>query len=104
MERSIRLLVSSLTLNLSLALAPIADVAPVPPPPLEFPPHAPSIVTNDCDSDQPWNRASNSASRQPSAPEVSGGPDDYGYTWDDSGAFSWIDATGGTHTGLSHST
>ena len=35
------------------------------------------------------------------APQDFGGPDNYGYTWDDTGALSWIDATTGTNTGLS---
>ena len=35
------------------------------------------------------------------APQATGGPDDYGYTWDDSVALSWIDATSGTDTGMS---
>ena len=35
------------------------------------------------------------------SPQGSGGPDDFGYTWDDSVPFHWIDATGGTDTGLS---
>ena len=34
-------------------------------------------------------------------PQAAGGPDDFGYTWDDSGALVWIDATAGTDTGLS---
>lgn len=33
-----------------------------------------------------------------------GGPDDYGYTWDDSVALSWIDATNGTNAGLNYNT
>jgi hypothetical protein len=33
-----------------------------------------------------------------------GGPDQFGYTWDDTVALSWIDATGGTDTGLGEST
>ena len=36
-----------------------------------------------------------------SAPRATGGADDYGYTWDDSVALDWIDATAGIHTGLS---
>ena len=36
-------------------------------------------------------------------PLASGGPDDFGYTWDDTVAFSWIDATTGTDTGMSGS-
>ncbi len=35
------------------------------------------------------------------APFAIGGPDDFGYTWNDSVAFNWIDATGGTDSGLS---
>ena len=35
------------------------------------------------------------------APQTTGGPDDYGYTWDDSVPLSWINATGGTDTGMS---
>jgi uncharacterized repeat protein (TIGR01451 family) len=34
-------------------------------------------------------------------PQATGGPDDYGYTWDDTIAFNWIDATSGTDSGLS---
>lgn len=33
--------------------------------------------------------------------QETGGPDDFGYTWDDSVAMNWIDATTGTNTGLS---
>jgi len=35
------------------------------------------------------------------APQDTGGPDDFGYTWDDSVTFNWIDATSGIDTGLS---
>ncbi len=34
------------------------------------------------------------------SPQATGGPDDFGYTWDDSVALNWIDATGGTDTGM----
>jgi len=34
-------------------------------------------------------------------PQSTGGPDDFGYTWDDSVALSWVDATAGTDTGMS---
>jgi len=37
-------------------------------------------------------------------PQATGGPDDYGYTWDDSVPLSWIDASGGTNTGINSST
>jgi len=35
------------------------------------------------------------------SPLDTGGPDDFGYTWDDSVALNWIDANGGTNTGMS---
>jgi hypothetical protein len=35
-----------------------------------------------------------------SAPQASGGPDDFGYTWVDTTPYSWIDATTGTNTGI----
>ena len=38
------------------------------------------------------------------APLATGGPDDFGYTWDDSVTFNWIDATRGIDSGLSRST
>ena len=34
------------------------------------------------------------------APQAAGGPDDYGYTWNDAGPFTWIDATSGVNTGM----
>ena len=34
-------------------------------------------------------------------PLASGGPDDFGYTWDDTVAFSWMNIITGTDTGLS---
>lgn len=48
--------------------------------------------------------ASPRAPAQAQAPVSTGGPDQFGYTWDDTIALSWIDATGGTDTGLSEST
>lgn len=35
------------------------------------------------------------------APQATGGPDDFGYTWDDSVSLNWVDATDGTDTGMS---
>jgi hypothetical protein len=37
----------------------------------------------------------------PDGLQAAGGQDDFGYTWDDSGAFTWIDAVAGIDTGLS---
>jgi hypothetical protein len=38
---------------------------------------------------------------QPLRVQTIGGPDDFGYTFDDSVSFDWIDATSGTDTGMS---
>jgi hypothetical protein len=35
-------------------------------------------------------------------PQETGGPDDYGYTWDNSLSPSWIDASGGFDTGINN--
>lgn len=36
----------------------------------------------------------------PLAPELKGGPDAFGYKWNDTIPFNWIDATGGVNTGM----
>ena len=55
--------------------------------------------------DMPWppdNFPSHESSRStPVPPQATGGPDDYGYTWDDSIAFNWMDITSGIDSGLS---
>ena len=38
------------------------------------------------------------------APQASGGPDDFGYTWTDTEPLDWIDASSGTDTGINNST
>ncbi len=37
-------------------------------------------------------------------PQATGGPDEFGYTWDDSVPLNWIDASGGTDTGIDSNT
>ena len=49
------------------------------------------------------NPADNSASTTLGAAPPPGGPDTYGYIWDDGGPLNWVDATGGTDTGMSGS-
>jgi len=46
------------------------------------------------------NPADNSAVAEVVASPPPGGPDDFGYTWDDLVLFNWIDATDGTNTGI----
>ncbi len=38
------------------------------------------------------------------APQETGGPDDFGYTWDDSVPLNWIDVSGGIETGINSNT
>jgi hypothetical protein len=37
---------------------------------------------------------------QSNVPQATGGPDDFGYTWDNTVPLSWIDASGGVDTGI----
>jgi uncharacterized repeat protein (TIGR01451 family) len=78
-------------------------------------PHLPTFAPAEpapSSSDGPWETALNGRKYMPAdaparasfalAPQSTGGPDEYGYTWNDSVAFSWIDAVaGGTDTGMS---
>jgi hypothetical protein len=43
-------------------------------------------------------QAAGASSPDASAPLATGGPDDYGYTWNDAAPYHWIDATSGTDT------
>ena len=38
------------------------------------------------------------------APQAGGGPDDFGYTWTDTEPLNWLNASGGTDTGINNST
>jgi hypothetical protein len=53
------------------------------------------------DENGQWRIATDRAPVQAAATDSTGGPDAYGYTWDDSVPLAWINATGGTDTGLS---
>lgn len=48
-----------------------------------------------------WYMPESAASGMPQAPSATDGPDDYGYTWNDSEPFNWVDARGGTDVGFS---
>lgn len=81
---------------------PIAAQAPEPPyPPNSLPSHPPAPGVGPYrDSDGNWYMPNDAepfvgASVQLS-PQSTGGPDDFGYIWDDSVALNWIDASSGT--------
>lgn len=48
-----------------------------------------------------WYAATDSEPERSLAPATSGGPDDYGYVWEDSADLNWVEATNGADTGLS---
>ena len=52
----------------------------------------------------PADGRSDGATAAAAAPQDSGGPDDFGYTWNDWEPLNWIDASGGTNTGISGTT
>ncbi|HQY89958.1 hypothetical protein [Caldilinea sp.] len=95
-------LVLGLTSLLPAKLA-MAQEAPPPtdPPPLAGvrPEHGPPGAV--ADENGLWRMAADTAPVEAATAAASGGPDDYGYTWNDGVPLNWIDATGGTDTGLS---
>ncbi len=73
------------------------------------PPQSDSFVSPDCPPEGPCQDKDGNWYMPEDAPNdifavdglmATGGPDDYGYTWDDSIAFNWVDATGGTDVGF----
>jgi hypothetical protein len=101
-----------LSIFILLALPPsvstLADEPiPTPPPPFQLagekrttPLGIPAV-----DADGFWVVDPPSADEHFQSPALlsSGGPDEYGYTWDGTVPFAWIDATSGTDTGMSGS-
>jgi hypothetical protein len=89
---------SDLLITLSLLLVLVASgVLPV----AAQAPHLP-----DRNRREPSLSAGGSAAVEKPAqtiPEDTGGPDTFGYTWSNAVPFGWIDATGGTDTGMSGS-
>ncbi|MCB0255628.1 MAG: hypothetical protein KDI55_18075, partial [Anaerolineae bacterium] len=71
-----------------------------PPPPLNEVNH--DAVTPIQDPDGLWIMpgGADQARIQTAAPSTTGGPDDFGYTWDDSVPLNWIDVSGGIETGI----
>ena len=74
---------------------PLAPPLPTAPEPAAGPPGA------QRDGDGNWRMRQEAAPVESADAATSGGPDDYGYVWDDSIPLNWIDATNGTDTGLS---
>jgi len=96
--RTRRVTVSELLVTLSLLLVLVAagtvPIAAQAPHPLDPSSHEPFLPAG--------GRAAPEEPAQ-AIPEGTGGPDTFGYTWDNSVPFGWIDATGGTDTGMSGS-
>lgn len=92
------LLISTLSGTPSFAEEP-------PPNDLASPPLVPPEKDGPMTSDD-WQALHPEAERRAAhvTPQETGGPDDFGYTWDDTVAMNWIDASAGTNTGLNSST
>lgn len=74
---------------------PVAPTPPLADEPAAGPPGAVR------DGDGNWRMRADAAPVESASATTSGGPDDYGYVWNDSAPLNWIDATNGTDTGLS---
>lgn len=48
-----------------------------------------------------WYIEADRDAERSTVPATSGGPDDYGYVWEDSANLNWVEATNGTDTGMS---
>lgn len=106
-HRWFRLASSALALSLFFAgTAPVLQAQDPPPPTTTpastepVPPPNPYPKTFATDHAQPAWRSS--ADTSPTLPTATGGPDAYGYTWDDGVPFNWIDASNGLNTGLQY--
>lgn len=73
------------------------------PPPRPVRPLPGSVADAFQDADGLWRARPGVTSVRNTAREAIGGPDDYGYVWDDSVLLNWIDATDGADAGLSGS-
>ena len=102
-------LVTCITLLLSVLPAgtmPTAAQGPEPPRPIKSLPGSPLPPDNGpCRAAVgTWNMPADATplveTSTSVSPQDTGGPDDFGYTWADSVAFNWINATTGTNTGL----
>lgn len=94
--------IASLALSSTSTLAQRPQPTASPKPPLPpGAPHGGHYDRGDEGSNLWQSRQESHASTAMSiSPQAAGGPDDFGYTWDDSVALNWIDASGGTDTGL----
>jgi hypothetical protein len=106
--------IKQLTLIALLILAfalPAAAQGPAPdgpagqPPPIDAAPPSPDAGPQQA-PDGHWFMPTGSRPDVAAAamPQDSGGPDDFGYAWNDWEPLNWIDASGGTDTGINNST
>ena len=87
------------------AQGPMPDTPVAQPPPVDAVPPSPDTVPQQA-PDGHWFMPAGSQpdAATAAAPQDSGGPDDFGYTWNDWEPLNWINASGGTNTGINGST
>ena len=80
------------------AQGPMPDTPVAQPPPVDAVPPSPDTVPQKA-PDGHWFMPAGSRpdAATAAAPQDSGGPDDFGYTWNDLEPLNWIDASGGTN-------
>ena len=106
------LAVAFMALTLGLVVAPLVEAplgAQAPRPAGPEAGAAPCTLPGDCPSESKSSPRRDEPHRQPAslvrkasgvAAQGTGGPDGFGYTWDDGVSYSWVEATNGTDTGL----
>ncbi len=99
--RSMLLIVLILASMLSPADNAVAQSEMTPPGPAR--PLPGGVADAFQDADGLWRARPDITPVRNAAREATGGPDDYGYVWDDSVPLNWIDATDGADAGLSGS-
>ncbi len=96
----VRIFIMLISVMLPSSFQPVTAQTALPPD-QEFPLNSYCHLGQACkDEDGNWYSSNVDEFRSNSQSDVkfTGGPDNYGYIWDDSGAYSWIDATSGTVT------
>jgi hypothetical protein len=104
-------LVATLALILLLALpgaagaqGPAPNVPVEQPPPVDAASPSPDAAPQKASDGHWFMPARSQPEAAAAAPQDSGGPDDFGYTWNDWEPLAWINGSGGTNTSIDNST
>ncbi len=93
----------TLLVGVSLLVSTVVMAQGAQPPAPPYPTPEPSVPAGAYRTPQGYWFMPKSARPLVDFPQATGGPDEFGYTWDDTVPLNWIDATSGTDTGMSGS-